>query len=140
MMPTTSLISSDQILTFTEHVDLTFLDAVLHVATGAVELLVEEAGRCVALLERGNDEARVRLAARPLGFGDHAALSPPAVKRRPGKVLEAARRRLAFSRLGTRLDQLSFDAGDEPRIARKAEHVINAVFFAPAHDLVAREP
>src|SRR6516162_8246633 len=72
-----------------EQVELAFLDAVFHVAAGAIDLLVEVAGLMLAASQRGDDKTRVGLAAGPLGLADDAARPAPAIQRRPGKVLEA---------------------------------------------------
>src|SRR5262249_9849000 len=47
------------------------------------------AARLLAASQRGDDKARVGLAARPLGLADDAARPAPAIQRRPGKALEA---------------------------------------------------
>ena len=60
-------------------VELAFLDAVLHVAAGAVDVLVELPRSRLSALERGDDEARIGLALRPLRLGDDAAPAAPAV-------------------------------------------------------------
>ena len=64
--------------------------AVFHVAAGAVELLVEPARLRLLRAERGDDKARIGRTARPFGLGDHAAVTAPAVARRPGKLLKSA--------------------------------------------------
>src|ERR671913_148348 len=43
-----------------KQVALTLLDAVLHVASGAIDLLIKVSGPDLPWLERGHDEARVR--------------------------------------------------------------------------------
>ena len=73
-------------------VELAFLDAVLHVAAGAIEVLVEGPGAPGVSLERGDHEARIGLALRPFRLGHHPAAPAPAVERRPAEVLEPARR------------------------------------------------
>ena len=47
-------------------VELALLDAVFHLAAGAVELLVEVAGLVLLACQRGDDKARIGLAAGPL--------------------------------------------------------------------------
>src|SRR5580692_4671789 len=69
-----------------EQIELAFLDAVLHLATGAVDHLVEVLRGNLARLERGDDEARVGITAGDLGFTDDAAVAAPAVQRRPSEV------------------------------------------------------
>ena len=41
--------------------------------------------------------------------------------------------------LGAGLDQLALDLCDEPPVAGEPEHVFDAVFLAPAHQVVAAE-
>ena len=116
-----------------EQVELALLDAVLHVAARAVDVLVEDAApRPRVAIERGDDEARVGLALGPLGLADHAPLAAPALARAPREVLEAARRRLRLGRLPLGACQLALDLGDQPVVAGQPEHVIDAVVLAPA--------
>src|SRR6266478_6251420 len=42
-----------------EQIELTFLDAIFHLAAGTIELLVERAGLMLVGLQRGDDEARI---------------------------------------------------------------------------------
>src|SRR5208283_3966198 len=98
-------------------VELAFLDAVLHVAAGAVDVLVEFSRAGLCALERGDDEARIGLVLCPLRLGDDAAPAAPAVERAPLEVLEAARRlpALVSRRLGRA--KLVLDQGDQARVA-----------------------
>ena len=75
-----------------EQIELALLDTVLHLAAGAVDLLVEAPPIDLRRRERGDDEARVGLVARHLGLADDAAFPAPTVQRRVAEVLEAARR------------------------------------------------
>ena len=75
-----------------KQIELTFFDAVFHVAAGAVDLLVERL-RCGVLgTQRSDDKPRISRAAGPFRLGYDPAMAAPAVARRPGKLLEAARR------------------------------------------------
>lgn len=73
-----------------EQVALAFLDPVLYLAPGAVDLFVEKAAVRLALAERGHDEARVGLAVGPFRLGHYPAPARPAVERRITEVLVAA--------------------------------------------------
>src|ERR1700731_5282528 len=53
-----------------EQVELAFLDAVLHVAAGAVDLLVEMTGLVCGTRQGGHDKARVGVAAGPFGLAE----------------------------------------------------------------------
>src|SRR5207237_6892029 len=72
---------------------ISFLDAVLHLAAGAIELLVEMARLMLLAAERGDDKARVGRALGPFGLGDDPALAAPAVPRRPHEILERSEER-----------------------------------------------
>jgi hypothetical protein len=55
-------------------IELALLDPVLHVAAGAVDLLVEVFGLALGTLQRGDNEARIGVAFGKLGLGDDPAL------------------------------------------------------------------
>src|SRR5262249_60719258 len=74
-----------------EQIELALLDAVLHLATGAIDLLVEMAGLVLGARQRSDEKARVGAAAGPFGLRDNSPLAAPAVQGRPREVLEAAR-------------------------------------------------
>src|SRR5439155_21165265 len=122
-----------------EEIALALLDAVLHLASGAVNRLVEEAGLVLFRRQRGDDEARIGLALGPLGFGDDAAPAAPAVARRPHEVLEASRRLAGSLALLLGLAELGRDLVDEPGVAGKTEEEVDAVGLAPCHQVVAGE-
>src|SRR3954447_14987855 len=104
-------------------VKLAFLDAVLHLAAGAIELLVEVASLVLLAAQRGDDEARVGLARPPpcyrdtLGLGDDATLAAPAVARLPGEVPEAAGRLAGLLAELGRGGELGFDLLNQPGVA-----------------------
>jgi hypothetical protein len=52
------------------------LNAVFHLAAGAVELLVEVAGLVLLARQRGEDKARIGLASGPFRVGDDPACLP----------------------------------------------------------------
>lgn len=56
-----------------EQVELLFLDAVLHIPAGAVDLFIQGLGRGVVLGQVGDDEARVATFLEVLGLGDDTA-------------------------------------------------------------------
>ena len=58
-----------------EQVELALLDAVFHLASGAVEVLVEVPPVDGVPAERGDDEARIGAARKPLRLADDAALA-----------------------------------------------------------------
>jgi hypothetical protein len=111
----------------------------LHLAPGAVDILVEMTRVAVGGGERGDDEARVCLALGPLGLGDDAALSAPALARRPGEVLEAAGGLVGLLALRLRRGEFGRNRLDEAPVLRQPEEVIDAVRLAPRHESLARE-
>ena len=86
-------------------VELALLDPVLHVAAGAVDLLVEVLGLALVAPERSDHEARIGFPLRPLGLGDDPAPAAPAPARRPHEALEAALRPAGAPALGGDDDQ-----------------------------------
>ena len=120
-----------------EQVDLTLLDAVLHLAAGTVDILVEMAA--IAFSQRGDDEAGVCLPRGPLGLGDDAPLAAPALAGQPGKVLEAARRLAGLLALLLGLGKLGLDRPGEAGVPRQAEDIIDRMGFAPRHQAIARK-
>src|SRR6185436_3256662 len=110
--------------------------AVLHLAAGAVEVLVEGAGVGTLGFERGHDKARIGLALGPLGLADDPPAAAPAVERRPQEVLEAPGRRAARAALGGGFGKLAFDLRDQPWVARQAKQVVDAVVLAPGHQAI----
>src|SRR5258708_40100131 len=112
-------------------IELAFLDAVFHIAAGAIDVLVEVARRRLGTLQRGDDEARIGLALGPLGLGDDATPAAPTVDRAPLEVLEAARRLAALLGRCPRSDELRLDHGGPALGARQREHIIPARVFPP---------
>ena len=74
-----------------EEIALAFLQPVLHLATLAVHVLIEEARRSVRGVDVRDDEARVGCALGPLGLADHAPFRAPALARAIREVGEDAR-------------------------------------------------
>src|SRR5204863_4185560 len=96
-----------------KQVELTFLDAVFHIAAGAVDLLVEPLRRLLGA-QRGDDKAWIGRATGPFRLGDHAALAAPAVARRPGELFEPARRLAAGLAVRLGRGELGCNLADEP--------------------------
>jgi len=92
-----------------KEVELAFLDAVLHLAAGAIDRLVEVARLGRLGLEAGDDEARVGVALGAFGLADDPAPAAPAVERGPHEVAEAARRPAGGLAFRGRLGQFAGD-------------------------------
>jgi hypothetical protein len=120
-----------------EEIELALLDAVFHLAAGAVDLLVEVAGVVLRARQRGNDKARIGLALGPLRLGDDPPLGAPAVARAPAEILEAACRLAGLLAEQGRLGEFGLDLADQPAVARQAEQEVDPVVLAPRHQLVA---
>src|SRR5260370_16366568 len=71
-----------------EEIELAFLDAVLHLAAGAIAVLVEHSGVGALLAERGHDEARIGLALGVLALADDPPAAGPPIERRPPESLQ----------------------------------------------------
>src|ERR671910_3586968 len=122
-----------------EQVQLAFLHPVLHVAAGAVDALVERTGVAFAGLERGDDEARVGLAAGPLGLADDASSARPAVEGGPAEVAEAPGGLACPGRVVLGPGEVDGEFLDQARVARQAEDEVDAVALAPGHQRLADE-
>src|SRR5439155_24177212 len=92
-----------------EQIELALLDAVLHFATGAVDHLVETLSADLAGLERGDDEARIGLAAGELRLADDAASAAPPAECRSCEVHEAPRRPAAPDAAQALQDKYRYD-------------------------------
>ena len=122
-----------------EQVALALLDPVLHLAAGAVDLLVEKAAVGLGPAQGGDDEARIGLALGPFRLADHPAPARPAVERRIAEVPEAAGGLAGRGRLRLGLREFDGDLLDEPRVAGETEHEVDPVLFAPGHQRLAGE-
>src|SRR3990172_11902881 len=115
------------------------LDAVFHLASGAVELLIELLRGPGLWAERRDQVARILLALDLFRFGHHAPRSRPALL---GAISELTEHPRGFS--GTPVLLLGFlhgpaDDAPQPLVSREAEHVVQRLFFAPGHQLLAAE-
>ncbi len=118
-------------------VDLTLLDPILHLAAGAIDILVEIAA--VTFGQRRDDKAGVFFAPGPLSFGNDAPLAAPALERRPGKVLEAACRLAGLLALLLGFAELGCNRVLEAGVLRQAKDVIDPIGFTPSHQGLAGE-
>jgi len=115
------------------------LDAVFHLAAGAVELLVEILWAPLFGRERGNHEARVLPLVEILGFGHDAARSRPALFRLVLELGEDTGRLAAALMHPLRLMHLGAGDALQALIAGQAEGVIHRIGLAPGHQLLAAE-
>src|SRR5215831_8251594 len=114
-------------------IELALFDPVLHIAAGTVDRLIKIARFALGTCERGNDEARIGVAVRPLSFGDNPALAAPALARPPLELLETPcwlAGTLAFLLDGR---ELTGDLGIKPIVLGQSEDKMHAVRFAPGH-------
>src|SRR4029079_5900105 len=98
--------------------ELALLDPVLHLAAGAVDLLVKILGLALVAPQRGDHEARIGFPLRPLGLGDDPAPAAPGPARRPHEALEAALPPAAAPALGGDEIKLGHHLRDPPLTAR----------------------
>ena len=124
-----------------EQVELLLLYSVLHVAAGAVQILVERPGADLPHGQAGDHEARVRAAQsrQHLRLAHHASAPAPARQRPVPEVPEPARRPARRHAAAPRTPHLARDLPDKPRVAGNAEHVVHRVRLAPGHDRLAAE-
>src|SRR4249919_1661815 len=120
-------------------VELTLLDAVLHLAACAIDLLVEMPGLARVAPKRGDDEARIGLTLGPLGLCDNPTVAAPASTRPPHEGLEAALRPAGALAPGGRKRELGCNLADQPLIACQSEQEVDAVGLTPGHQLLACE-
>jgi len=74
---------------------------------------------------------------RPFGLGDHPPFSGPALARAPEQILEAAGWLAGLFALISRFAKLGPDRGHQTSVSRQSKDVVNGVFFAPHHQLLA---
>ena len=103
------------------------LDAVIHVAAGAVRFRVEGARADLLRGQGGGDEARVRPLREVLGFTHHWALGTRALK---GSVVESAEH--PAGRAGAKAGEMGRDPRGEARIEQAS------VLGEPEEELDAR--
>src|SRR3954463_10248839 len=109
-------------------------DAVLHLAPGTVEVLIERPRGPLVGLERGHQKAWVRLASDPFRLGDHPSAARPRLLRGPQKVPEHARRSAGRLSHGPGLLEGGSDAGLKPSVAGQTEDKVDVVLLAPEHE------
>src|SRR3954451_20129394 len=112
-------------------------DAVLHLAPGTVEILIERPRSPLVGLERGHQKAWVRLASDPFRLGDHPSAARPRLLRGPEEVPEHTGGPTGRLSHGPGLLEGGRDAGLKPGIAGQAEHEVDAVLLAPEHERLA---
>src|SRR5215469_16939508 len=118
-------------------IELALLNPILHISAGTVHFLIEIARFALDAFERGDNEARIGFAVRPLGFGNNSALAAPALARPPLELLKTPcwlAGTLAFLLDGL---ELARDLGIEPIVLRQSQDKVYAVRFAPGHQRVA---
>src|SRR5207248_6214277 len=116
-----------------------FLDAVLHVATRAVQFLVQLLRRPVVRFQRGDQVTGVLFAFDLLGFGHYTPWPAPARVGLVSELGEHACRLAGLAMQRCRLLHLRFNDMAQALIACKAEHVIDSIGLTPAHERLAAE-
>src|SRR5512144_1672740 len=115
-----------------EEIELLLLDAVLHLAAGAVDLLVEGLRVDHLTFQRGDDEPRVGAPGQVLGLPDDATAPAPRVDGRVAEVLEPAYRLAGLVMFVLGPGHVDGQRLEEPAVASEAEDVIDPVRLAPA--------
>src|SRR5512144_2939564 len=122
-----------------EEIELLLLDAVLHLAAGAVELLVEGLRVDHLTFQRGDDEPRVGALGQVLGLPDDVTAPAPRVDGRVAEVLEPAYRLAGLVMFVLGPGHVDGQRLEEPAVASEAEDVIDPVRLAPRHQRLAGE-
>jgi len=120
-----------------EKVELLFLDTVLHLPAGTVEVLVEGAGIGLLGAEGGDHEAWIRPFGQALRLGDDPPRTTPALA---GLVVEFAKdptELAAFQKPDLGLDAGAEAQIEQPLVAGEPQHVVNPLGLAPGHDRFA---
>jgi hypothetical protein len=89
------------------------LNAIFHVAAGAVDLLVEPLGLGVLGAQRGDDKTGIGGTFGPFRLGNDPTLTAPTVARRPLELLEPACRLAGCFAILLGLTQFGGDLGEE---------------------------
>src|ERR1700731_3025913 len=110
-----------------EQIELTFLDAVLHLAASAIDLLIEVLAGYFSGVQRRDDKPWIGVATSNLGLADDATPAAPTVQRRPHKVFEATRRLAGGDALRRRGYQLGLDRLLQTLVARQTEQEVDTV-------------
>ena len=100
-----------------EEVGLALLDAVLHLASCAIDRLIEVLCFGRLGIEAGDEEAGIGVALGAFGLGDDPAPAAPAIERTPHELLEAPRRPAGGVALLGSFSQFGGDLGFEAGIA-----------------------
>ena len=109
-----------------EQIELTLLDAVFHIAAGAVDLLVEPLRLGLLAAERGDNKAGIGFAPCPFGLSNDPALAAPAVARRPGELLKTACRLAGGFAVLFGRGELGGNLADQTRVLGQAKQLIRA--------------
>src|SRR5713226_1030843 len=120
-----------------EQIELTFLDAVLHLAASAIDLLIEVLAADLGGAQRGDDKPWIGVATSNLGLADDETIAAPTVQRRPHKVFEATRRLAGADALHRRGYQLGLDRLLQTLVARQTEQEVDTVCLTPCHQCLA---
>jgi hypothetical protein len=112
---------------------------VFHLATGAIDPLIQHPAIDRRSGQRGDDEARIGAFGEVLGFADNPALAAPAVEGGVDELPKAPRRLAGLGLRGGRGGQVGLERGGQPGVAREAEHVMDPVRLAPRHPPAAGE-
>src|SRR6201998_4901546 len=118
-------------------VELTLLDAILHLTAGAVELLVEVAGIVFLAPQRGYNNPGMGFSRVPFRLAPDPPFPAPAVAGLPGEILEAAGRFFGPLALLLRSGQFRLDLADEPAVLGQSEQENDTVVLAPGHQRLA---
>src|SRR5580704_21924 len=130
-----------------KEIHLLLFNAILHVAAGAIKLLVQcgrfESSRLDLITpsilgQVGHDKARIIAFGQNLGFSNHPSCFSPAVESRVFKFRETPTGNFCFCLLNPGFEALKIhlELLPEPLVTCQAKTVEHTVVFAPGHDRI----
>ena len=122
-----------------EQVELAFLDAVFHLAAGAIEIFVEAAGVDLFPAQAGHHETRIGTVGQVLGLAHNPPRSAPGGLCLVGEIPEQPSRLAGGSAQPRCLPGLGRQHRLQARVGRQAEQVSDTLGLAPRHQLLAAE-
>src|SRR5258708_2001310 len=112
-------------------------DAVLHLASGTVELLIQRRGGELLAGQRGDDKPGIPPFGEVLGFADDTAAAAPALSGAVEQVLVEARRLPGLYKTPAGPLEVGTQGPLQTLIAGQSKDIVHRVILAPGHELFA---
>ncbi len=120
-----------------EQPQLLLLDTILHLATGAVDALVQPLRSESLPTQVGDDEPRVGPLGQVLRLANHPTRSAPALARAVAKVTKAPRPLPGVTMRLARLIHPLAQHAHQTAVARQTQHIADIVRLTPVHQPLA---